>query len=71
MAITTEQTEKLLKSSDSFTQLGFSMLVSRLRQMYKIHGASVIKIAEEEINAFLKKYAIIMDADFALIESTY
>jgi len=69
--ITPTQTEKLLQGKEPFTQLGFSMLVNRLRHLYNNATPDILGQAEEEINAFLQKYEAIMDVDFALIETLY
>ena len=68
MSITTEQTEKLLKNSLPFKQLGFSMLITRLRKLYEVEKtADSVDFATAEINTFLKKYEKVMEADYALI----
>ena len=51
-----------------FTQLGFNMLISRLKKMYKDEpSAEVLIHCTEEVNSFLKKYELIMKNDYALI----
>ena len=68
MKITVQQTEKLLKSSQSFSQLGFSMMATRLRSSYaKDSSHAMIQKATDEINAFLDKFKSIMGADYETI----
>ena len=71
LSITPTQTEKLLQGKEPFTQLGFSMLVNRLRHLYRNATPDIIAQAESEINAFLQKYEMIMNDDFALIGTLY
>jgi len=71
LSITPTQAEKLLQGKEPFTQLGFSMLVSRLRHLYRTASPDIIEQAENEINAFLQKYEMIMNEDFATIEALY
>ena len=35
MQITSQQTEKVLKSKQAFSQFGFSMMVTRMRTLYE------------------------------------
>jgi len=52
-----------------FKQLGFSMLVSRMRNNYaKSPSAAVLKSCGDEINVFLEKYGPTMADDCAVIE---
>ena len=65
MKITVQQTEKLLKSSQAFSQLGFSMMVTRLRTAYaKDSSQAMIQKSTDEINVFLDKFSAIMGADY-------
>lgn len=68
MNVTIQQTEKLLKGNQSFSQLGFSMLLTRLKTIYaKNPSQSTLLSSMNEINAFMTKFASIMSADFAII----
>ena len=68
MKVTTQQTEKILKSSQSFSQLGFSMLVTRLKSSYTKNPSPVtVQDCTTQINAFLGKFNAIMGADYATI----
>ena len=65
MKITIQQTEKLLKSGLSFSQLGFSMMLTRLKTVYdKSPSQATLQSCMEEINSFLVKFATIMGADY-------
>ena len=66
MKITSAQAEKLFKGSFSFTQLGFSMLITRLKNIY-LKDNSTIEKSTGEINIFLKKFSAYMDQDCELI----
>ncbi|MCL2045350.1 MAG: hypothetical protein FWG88_03075 [Oscillospiraceae bacterium] len=68
MKLTLQQTEKLLKGHQSFSQLGFSMMVTRLRTVYiKDSSQTTVEKSMNEINMFLNKFGTIMEADFAII----
>lgn len=68
MKINIQQAEKLLKSSQSFSQLGLSMLVTRLRTTYaKDSSQAMLQKSTDEINAFLDKFSSILGADYAVI----
>ena len=68
MKITVQQTEKLLKGDLSFSQLGFSLLITRLRTVYaKDPSQSTLQSCMDEINVFLGKFPAIMGADYAII----
>jgi len=68
MKVTIQQTEKLLKGNQSFSQLGFSMMLTRLRTLYtKNASQATLQSSMDEINAFLGKFSAIMDSDFAII----
>jgi len=70
MQITHQQTEKLLKGKQSFSQFGFSMMLTRMRAGYEKNPSSnTIITCTTEINTFLTKYKNIMAKDFALIQS--
>jgi len=64
MTVTIEQTEKILKGDYRFSQLGFSMLVTRLKSLYAVSpNQAVLQSSMNEINAFLKKFQSIMASD--------
>ena len=68
MKITTQQAEKLLKSNQALSQLGASMLVTRLRTVYANDPSYAVLVkSTNEINAFLEKFGSIMEADYATI----
>lgn len=68
MNVTLQQTEKLLKGSQSFSQLGFSMLLTRLKGIYaKDSSPATLQSCMKEINAFLDKFKGIMGGDYAII----
>ena len=68
MSITPPQTKKLLLEDRSFSQLGFSMLLTRLKGLYaqdpseeSLHNSMI------EINMFLGKFKGIMKNDCEII----
>lgn len=66
--MSTEQTKKILTQDTKFSQLGFSLLVTRLRGAYKKSpDARMIQQATKEINDFLAKYQKIMAKDYTLL----
>jgi hypothetical protein len=68
MNVTSAQTQKILTGNSTFSQLGFSMLLTRLKGVYtKDSSQASLQKCTEEINAFLQKYAPIMVSDFATI----
>ena len=68
MQISIQQAEKLLKGNQSFSQLGFSMMLTRLRSQYgKDPSQSTLQLSMGEINTFLDKFAMIMGADYSII----
>ena len=68
MKITVQQTEKLLKSNQSFSQLGLSMMVTRLRKSYANDSSQAeLQKSTDEVNAFLDKFSAIMAADYETI----
>ena len=68
MKVTIQQTEKLLKEHQSFSQLGFSLMITRLKTRYGTDPSqSTLQSCMGEINEFLDKFAGIMDADYAVI----
>ena len=70
MKIDLEQTEKLLKEKHSFSQLGFSMLLMRLKAVYvKEPSESTLQTCMNEINTFLQKFAAVMSKDLEVIKN--
>jgi hypothetical protein len=68
MTVTTTQAQKILTGNSTFSQLGFSMLLTRLKGVYaKDPSPASLQKCAQEINAFLQKYAPIMTSDFAII----
>ena len=68
MKITSQQAEKILKGDHVFTQLGFAMMVTRLKSRYTTDPSpSTVQACTLEINSFLDKYQSIMDKDYTII----
>ena len=68
MKITSQQTEKLLTGNQAFSQLGFSMLLTRLKTRYVNNPApDTVQACTTEINTFLAKFNKIMADDYAVI----
>ena len=70
MNVTAEQTQKVLTGSQRFTQLGLSMLITRLKSIYsKDPSQATLDICTDELNVFLRKYSSILTADYSAIIS--
>jgi len=68
MSITPEQLSKILTGNYSFSMLGFSMLITRLKGIYnKNPSADTLKTCMSEVNLFINKYKNIMDSDVSVI----
>lgn len=68
MKVSKLQTQKVLTSKCSFTQLSLNMLVTRLTRLYaKNPTDQVLTECAGEINAFLEKYQAIMQKDYDII----
>lgn len=68
MQITIKQTEDAMNGNHKFSQLGFSMLMWRLKRMYEEEStAEILRKCTEEINGFLMKYESIMADDYLVI----
>ena len=68
MNVTLEQTKKILLGDIVFSQLGFSLMITRLKRTYSDSpDNSVLLNCMNEINAFLTKYNAIMEKDYFLI----
>lgn len=68
MEISTDQVKKVLSGDLKFSQLGFSMMVTRLKGVYSKNPTyEVLKDCAREMHAFIEKYESIMTQDIALI----
>ena len=68
MQVTTNQAKKVMDGDYTFSQLGFSLLLARLKFLYeKETTAASLKKCTDEINNFLEKYQMIMANDYAVI----
>ena len=66
MNVTLDQAEKILKGDQAFSQLGFSMMIARLKKTYA-KDPSTLESCAGEINAFLDKFKNAMANDYAII----
>ena len=72
MKISDLETESLLKGELIFEQLGFSMLLTRLKKLYiQDTSPSTLEKCSVEINAFLEKFKSIMIADIENISKSF
>jgi len=68
MSITLEQAEKLLKGDYKFKQLGFSMMLTRMKELYnKDPSPATLHHCAAEMNMYIEKFKAIMGADYAFI----
>jgi hypothetical protein len=68
MKITHAQAERLLHEDHSFSQLGFSMMLTRLKGLYHSDPShEALEHAVNEINVFLEKFKGIMKSDIMKI----
>ena len=68
MNVTMNQAEKVLSGNHTFSQLGLSMLLMRLKRLYdQSPTAMTLKKCTDEINVFLKKYERVMGSDYEII----
>ena len=68
MQVNIQQTQKLVNGNQSFTQLGFNMMLTRLRSMYrKDPSTDTLQLCMNEVNVFMDKFAVIMGSDYELI----
>lgn len=68
MQVTSRQAETLLRGNHTFTQLGFSMLLTRLKGLYANDPSQeALQKSTGEINLFLDKFKSIMENDFVTI----
>jgi hypothetical protein len=67
--ITAQQTEKLLKGSHTFSYLGFSMLLMRMRMLYANDSSpSTLQTCTDEICNFLNKFKNAMGSDYTAVQ---
>lgn len=70
MNITAEQAKKILLGDYLFSQLGFSLLVTRLKGVYASNqDPETLASCVSEINTFLNKYKSIMANDYSIISN--
>jgi hypothetical protein len=68
MEVTKAQAKNLLTSRQTFTQLGFNLLITRLSGIYgKNPSDQTLEQCTNEMNMFLQKYSAIMKNDFEAI----
>lgn len=68
MQVTTKQAEKILGGNYTFSQLGLSMMMLRLKRLWCENPTpEILQKCTNEINMFLKKYEKIMSADYAIM----
>ena len=68
MTVTKVQAEKVLKGNQAFSQMGFSMLVTRLKSQYSKDSSAVkLEAYTQEMNNFFEKFKSIMSEDYAVI----
>jgi len=62
------QAEKAMSGNHTFSQLGLSMMMSRLKRMYDQKPTSeTLQKCTDEINIFMEKHKRIMTMDYAVI----
>jgi CheY-like chemotaxis protein len=68
VTVTIAQTEKILTGETKFSQLAFSMLVTRMKTLFaKYPTKQTIQTFAEEITAFIEKSKVLMAADYETI----
>ena len=68
MNITPEQAKKVLTGSYSFSMLGFSMLITRLKSTYSRNPTpDTLNKCASELSTFINKYSSVMASDVAVI----
>lgn len=70
MRLSETQVKKIITSSSSlkFSQLGFSLLITRMASTYISSPSNeVLKECTDELNAFLTKFEVIMKKDIDMI----
>lgn len=70
MNVTPQQAQKILSGNYTFSQLGFSMLVTRMKNLYsKDPSQATVQNCAKEINTFLAKFEGIMGKDYSIISN--
>lgn len=70
MNITPEQLHKILTGNYAFSQLGFSMLITRLKGIYDDDPSPyVLRSCTREVNSYLNRYSNIMGMDCSVISN--
>jgi len=68
MNITSAQMQKALTSNNNYSQLGFSMMITRFKKNYERDPSNeTLQKCTDEANAFIEKYKAIMAQDFEII----
>jgi len=68
MKITSAQMQKALTSNNDYSQLGFSMMITRFKKNYeKDPSIETLQKCTDEANAFIDKYQAIMANDYDII----
>jgi hypothetical protein len=69
MSVSIRQTERILQENHKFTQLGLSMMITRLKSLYaKDQSQEVLHKSMNEINIFLDKFKSIVVNDIVYIK---
>jgi hypothetical protein len=69
MKVTLQQAEVIMKENLAFSQLAFSLLVTRLKTLYaKSPSEATLQNCSDEINKFLGKFEKVMAKDYSIIE---
>jgi len=69
MKVTNQQVEKILTGNQKFSQLAFSMMVTRMKKVYVADASqTMLQTCTEEMNEFLEKFRTLMTTDYAIIE---
>ena len=65
MTVTPAQAKKVLTGNYTFTQFGFSMMLTRLKSVYqKDPSQPTLESCVKEMNTFLAKFSAIMAKDY-------
>jgi hypothetical protein len=72
MNLSIQQMEKLLQGQYTFRQLGFSMLLTRIKSNYADEPTQEnLETCTNELNAFLNKYSAILGDEIEIIRNIY
>jgi hypothetical protein len=72
MNVSIQQMEKLLQGQYTFKQLGFSMLLTRLKSNYADEPTEEkLEDCVNTLNAFLSKYSTLLTDEIATIRNIY